>query len=272
MRKLSLLLVLATASATVGGCGSAVGEACSVQSDCASGLLCQTHICVELATVVDALSYHPGCGPSEEPDVVSGEVALTATAACVDQPYARTVESCREAVGTFESTDGQCLDPWEKFQVSSMTMHATGGMVKMAGVANGVLAAGLAQGNTHTEIWIDGDLAANCTPKLAWFLDPAVDRNADCSPKYTADTFPLQMPVGVAPYPIAVVRNATFDPKTGLLSGVIDPEELVQTLPESIQETGRGLILADVDLDKDGTNESASVELELCFQPIVFCK
>ena len=238
------------------GCTAQSGAECKLDSDCSSDLLCYAGTCQTTAGV--QLALNDIAQPSGNKD--SGPVAQA-------DPGELQPEECTPVLGVFEAGAAPCPEPNETWLLTALVIEAKGGFQKLAGVSNPAIEKGLVADCEKdcivVEARVDGSFQATCSPVIAWWSE-AGDLNADCIGIHTKDTFPFPLPFG---WGTAVMRDATFDLASGLLTGYVDPEEAKAALPnEDLKATFDRLFVRDRDLDGDEVPDVGSVTATLSFK------
>ena len=241
------------------GCPAPEDDSCRLDSDCEAGLICHLGVCATPGAVADALA-NAGANYTEDASATEAS-ALAEVAASAD---ADQVE-CKPPSGVFDVAGAApCPEPVSKRPVTSIEIVKEGGLTNLADLANPLIVNKIADGTIAVALWVDGTLAPGCTWKHAWIAGDGHGISGDCTAKHTT-TFPMPVPLGDVG--IAVVEGAVYDPVTGVLTGLVDKEQLLEQVPEGLKETASKLVVEDVDTDGDQTPDRASATLIIGLGP-----
>lgn len=257
---LGVVAALAAAATVWAGCLADRGATCALDSDCQVGLVC----------ALDGVCRPPDQAAPDEADAKGGaDVVADVGGAAPDggTPDDGTQDGAAadpgpDAGGCAPPGDAWVCDgPYAKHPVTNLSLPAEGhGAARLAGLANPILEDSFApdaQTPIHLTLWVDGTLAAGCAPHIAWVRTPD-DVGEDCQPKFS-DTMPVDLPGLVS----LVVHEATLDPATLMVSGLLDVDEVVASMDPALRDTARGLFDLDVDTDGDGTPDRCSVLIQV---------
>jgi hypothetical protein len=239
----------------LGGCLGSSGEACRIDSDCGSGLVCSLEgQCTAYAVLKEQIA-HP-------------------TAPVVSETVGGDTGGGNETTSTDTETDaGQCTPPtgsWPcagptaKRTVTNLVLAPSGhGMVRLADLANPIIESNFDEGKVALELWIDGTLAAGCSATFAWVRNDAdIGAAPECLPAFVT-TMPFDVPGLVS----AIVYQAVLEPGTLVLTGLVNRDELIASMDPALRESATTLIDVDVDTDHDGTNDRTSIILTVVLAP-----
>ena len=240
------------------GCRAADGDTCTLDSDCQAGLVCARveggGRCLAPAAALQAAALSSA-------DAGSGATAGGADAAAggetTGQPVGATCAvwsqptTCEPPAGVFDAGAAPCAVPPVRCRATGLDLLAEGGVAGLANAANLVLP------EKTTEIALglmaDGTVAPGCSPVLAWTI-AGDGRNADCTPKFT-DEVPFTIP-GLVSFHI---REASFDPASSVLSGVVSTQELLGSLLPSLRQ----IVIDEKGIQDDVAPGKASVKLHM---------
>lgn len=249
---LSLALSLGVAFT---GCANPEDAPCELDSDCEGGLLCGPESLCATPETVKAWYAAP-------PVHDTGTPVVTDTGPPKDSgpPQDISADACQGPSGVFDA-GAPCREPTQKKLVTAMLIAPSGhGLARVAQLGNPLIEDAILTGGLKIELWIDGEFNALCGPVLAWIGAPE-DRRADCTAVHT-DTFPFMLPDLMA----ADIRDASLDFATGVLTGWVDQQELLDSISPALRDTAASLLDLDLDKNNDGTPDAASVILNLTLQ------
>lgn len=231
------------------GCISALGEPCAVDSDCKPGFVCsldgecstfegvQSSFVVEVDVTVitlDSLNGDSGGGNDTDAGPDGGCVTPVGSWTCGDTPTKKVVAL---------------------YEIASEGHGAAG----LSGAAGLVLGPGFEDGSIYTEVWVDGTLSDACQPRLGWVRGDKDIEN--CAPKYV-DKVPFEIPGLVELF----IYNYTFTPSTGVLSGLVDKEEILASLDPALRSAFEPMVQENVDTDGDGIPDLSTFVMTVTFK------
>jgi len=243
------VVMIVTSVGIGGGCLGAGGARCTIASDCEAGLVCSLEgVCATVAEVAASFDTRQAV------DVITRDTSDTSEAE-------GDVAGCREVVGVFAAGQAPCPTAAEVRVVTGIALADSGhGLAQLASVANQVIADGFDKGEISLALHVDGELRAGCPASLAW-MRGAADRHADCTAEFT-DAMPFEIPNLVA----TRVEEASLDPATGRVTGLIDKAALIASMDPALRDVAEQLIVLDVDTDGDQVADMASAILDLTFE------
>lgn len=236
------------------GCLGAAGQTCTIDSDCDSGLVCSLHgVCTAYAAMQEELA-HPTAPDAS--DTTGGNADAADSTPAELGPDA---SPCTPPLGHWT-----CGGPANKRTVTNLVLAPSGhGMARLSDLANPIIESNFNDAKIALELWIDGTLGAGCDAPLAWVRTPDdVSASPECLPAFVG-----KMPFDVPGLVSAIVYQATLDPQTLVLTGLVNRDELIASMAPALRDTATGLIDVDVDTDHDGTPDRTSIILTVTLAP-----